>query len=111
MENEQVYVISDGADSSLIIPKDRNIPERYTPKSQSPLDKAFVLLGLAFLGLALAGLGTLIFAPLAIIQAGRLYRGQPASQVDHIRLAIVLIIAALLLGGALNLIYLFYLHF
>ncbi len=110
VENEQVYVISDGADSSFVIPKDRNIPEAYIPKSQRPLDKAFVMLGWAFLGLALAGLGTLIFAPLAIIQAWRIYQNELVSRMDQTRMAIVLIIAAILLMAALSIVYLFYLH-
>jgi hypothetical protein len=111
VENEQVYVISDGANFSIVIPKDRNSPETYRSRSRRPLDKAFVLLGWAFLGWALAGLGTLIFAPLAIIQALRTYQSRPVSRVDHIRVAIVIVIAVLLLIGALNLTYLFYLHF
>ena len=110
-ENEQVYVISDGAEFSLVIPKDRNSPEAYRARKGRPLDKAFVLLGWAFLGWALAGLGTLIFAPLAIIQALRTYQSGPVSRVDHIRVAIVIVMAVLLLIGALNLTYLFYLHF
>jgi hypothetical protein len=111
VENEQVYVISNGADFSFVIPKDRNSPESYRLKNRRPLDKAFMLLGWAFLGLALAGLGTLIFAPLAIIQALRTYQSRPVSQADHIRVTIVISIALFLLIGALGLTYLFYLHF
>jgi hypothetical protein len=112
VENEQVYVISDGADCSLVVPKDRNIPEIYSPRNQRPLDKAFVMLGWAFLGLALAGIGTLIFVPLAIVQALRmLFTGRPVNRVDRIRIVIVMINAAILLILALSLIYLFYLHF
>jgi hypothetical protein len=111
VENEQVYVISNGTGYSLVIPKDRNSPQAYRPRSQRPLDKAFVLLGWAFLGWALAGLGTLIFAPLAIIQALRTYQGGPVSRADHIRVAIVIVLAGLSLIGALGLTYLFYLHF
>lgn len=111
VENEKVYVISDGAEYTFVIPKDRNSPELYRPRNQTPLDKAFVLLVWAFFGLSLAGLGTLLFAPLAIIQALRAYRSRPVSRADQIRVGVVITLALSLLLGALNLAYLFYLHF
>lgn len=102
-ENDQVYVISNGADLSLIVPKDRNAPEPYPVGRADNFAPAFRLLGWAFLGLSLAGLGTLLFAPLAVLQALQVYLKQPLSRADQTRLTVVLIIAAGLLGIAFNL--------
>ena len=111
VENDQVYVVSDGADLSFIVPKERNIPEQYPLKKGDRLASAFRLLGWAFLGLAPAGLGTLIFAPLAVWRALPVYLHQPSTQADRVRSVIVLGIAGGLLGIAFILNYLLLLHF
>lgn len=110
-ENDQVYVISNGSDLSLIVPKDRSAPEPYPVRRPDDFAPAFRLLGWAFLGLSLAGLGTLLFAPLAVLQALQVYLKQPLSRADQTRLMVVLVIAAGLLGIAFNLNLLLLRHF
>jgi hypothetical protein len=110
VENERVYVLSNGADLSLIVPKYRNIPEPYPGEMPGPLRLAFRLLVWAFLGLAPAGLGTLILAPLAAARAMRLYFEQPLSRANRVRVAIVLALAGGLLAVAVVLSYLFLLR-
>jgi hypothetical protein len=110
VENDRVYVVSTGADISLIVPKDWNTPESYLPSASAPLASAFRYLGLAFLGLSLAGLGTLVFAPLAIGLALRIYTTRRLERADRIRVGIVLALAGALLGVALALNFLLLRH-
>ncbi len=66
-ENDQVYVLSDGSETHLVVPKNRTMPASFFYSQARPLTPAFRLLGLAVLGLAPAGLGTLLLAPLAVL--------------------------------------------
>jgi hypothetical protein len=63
VENEQVYVISDGADFSFVIPKGRNSPETYQLKNRSPLDKSFWAVGLGLFRLGVGRLRPVDFCP------------------------------------------------
>lgn len=110
VENERVYVLSNGADLSLIVPKQRNMPESYLAEMPDPLRLAFRLILWAFLGLAPAGLGALALAPLAAACAAQLYFKPPLSQANRVRVAIVLALAAALLAVAVVLSYLFLLR-
>jgi hypothetical protein len=110
VENDQVYVLSNGAELSLIVPKDRDLPEHYPSKGASLVKPAFRWLGLALLGLPPAGLGTLVFAPLAVWHVWQISRRAPLDQADRVRVAVILIVAAGLLGLALALNYLLFLH-
>jgi hypothetical protein len=109
-ENHGAYVVSDGTDLMVMVPKDRAISEPYPPREARPLALAFRLLGWALLGLSLAGIGALIFAPLAALRALQIYLQGPLSQADQIRVAVILITAGGVLSIAFILNFLLLLH-
>jgi hypothetical protein len=65
-ETQELYRVRNAERTLLSIPKERSITTVYPPEEKTdPLTLAHRLLLFAILGLMLAGLGTLIFAPLA----------------------------------------------
>lgn len=110
-ENDQLYLIRNGQDLSLTVPKDRAIPEPYPLSTPKPLTMAFYLLGWATLGLALAGLGALIFAPLAALWAMQVYLSGRLNPGDGVRISIIFLLAGALLILAFLLVFLFFIHF
>jgi hypothetical protein len=106
-ENDQVYVLSDGSETHLVVPKNRTMPDSFFHSQAQPLTPAFRLLGLAVLGLAPAGLGTLILAPLAMLWTIVVFFKQPLVRADRIRAAIVVGLSIGLLGLAVPLSLLF----
>ena len=106
-EDDRVYILSDGAEELLLVPKNRDVPEAFLHPQTGPLTPAFSLLALAFLGLALAGLGTIILAPLAMLWTLYVCFTRRLDRADHIRAAIILGISAGLLGFAIPLSLLF----
>jgi hypothetical protein len=78
-----------------------NIPKKRAPVSPfpleepqaSPLKRAYRWLTLAILGLLLAGVGTLIFAPLAVFAALRA-QGSVRSRSEVVKSTVVLIVAS-----------------
>jgi len=110
VENDQVYVLSSGAELSLIVPKDRDLPERYLAEGASLVKPAFRWLGLALLGLPPAGLGTLVFVLLAVWHVWQVSKRSTLDQADRVRAAVILTVAAGLLSLALALNYLLFLH-
>jgi hypothetical protein len=109
-ENEALYVVSNGKDITLTVPKSRSVPETYPAKPADPLNLAFRWLGWAVIGLAPAGLGTLIFAPLAIFWALQAFLRRSLEPADQVRLALILVIGGILLVMALILNFLLVLH-
>jgi len=102
-EDDQVYVLSDGDNGRVIVPKNRNVPERFRQQQMQPLTPAFRLLMMAILGLAPAGLGTLVLAPLAALWTVYACLTHQMARADRIRAALVLGIVAVLLGLAIPL--------
>jgi hypothetical protein len=84
----------------LTVPKNRAIPKPFIDQPPQPLTPAVHLLAAAFVGLAPAGLGTLVFAPLAALWALGMLITRPLSRSDRIRVFVVWGIAAVLLGLA-----------
>jgi len=68
-ETDNLYHVRSGERLTLSVPKDRSVPEPYPALRPVLLQHAYRWLWMAFLGLALAGLGALVFAPLAAISA------------------------------------------
>jgi hypothetical protein len=68
-ESDDLYYVRSKNYLSLVVPKDRNIPEKYPPQNPQPLASAYRYLLLAVFGMILSGLGTLLFAPLAVLAA------------------------------------------
>ncbi len=109
-ETGQLYFVRDEEYLSLVVPKDRNIPESYPPERPEALRKAYRWLGWSVLGLALAGLGTLIFAPLAFRLAAST-SGQPLEKPDRVRARLAFWLSFLLSAISLSLAGLLVVHF
>lgn len=100
-ETDSFYQVRNGEQLQLTIPKDRAVPQAYPARRPKPLQQAYHWLGLAFLGLPLAGLGAIIFAPLAAAAAFRLYL-QAASNANRIySMTVILLAGGLWLVGLL----------
>ena len=110
-ENNTLYMVSNGNDIAFTVPKDRNVPETYPAEEVAPLHSAFRWLGWAILGLAPAGLGALIFAPLAVLCVLQAFLTYRLDQADQIRAALILVIAGILLIMGLILNFLLIIHF
>lgn len=111
-ETDHRYYVWNGLDLTLSVPKNRTPAEPYPPPEPSPLAPAWRALGWAMLGLSLAGIGALVFAPVALLRAmGILLNTQPLNRADRVRAAVAMILSLLLwaLGAALGLLLL--MHF
>ncbi len=109
-ENGELYFVRNEEYESLAVPKDRSIPEIYPPQRPEALSKAYRRLGWAVLGLALAGLGTLVFAPLALRMAVTTLH-QPVDKPDRVRARLVIWLSILLFAVSLSLGWLVVIHF
>lgn len=109
-ETDDLYYVRSKDYISLAVPKDRAAQEKYPPERPKTLSPAYRWLALALVGLVLSGLGTLVFAPLAVVSAGRALSA-PLKRPDRIRAWIVLLISLLLLVPALFLGWLLLVHF
>ena len=99
-EDRQVYILSDRNGSILRVPKNRNEAPSPRAAGTDPFSFAYILLSIAFLGLAPAGLGTLIFAPLAMLWALGIAVFRRPGRAGRIRIAAVWGLAALMLLAA-----------
>lgn len=108
-ETDDLYYVRSQDFTSLPIPKDRAVPEKYPRKEQGPLAPAFRMLIWATLGLLLAGLGTLVFAPLAMSFAFR-SQGQLLTRPDKVRAWVAILLGAVLIVPALFLTWIFLSH-
>lgn len=71
-ETNDHYTIRTFAEFQFVHPKDRAMPELFPRLEQAPAQKAINWLGWSLAGLIPAGLGTMVFAPLAIFAAIKL---------------------------------------
>lgn len=109
-ESDDLYYVRSREYLSLVVPKDRGVPEKYPPPGPQPLAPAYRFLVFALFGLVLSGLGTLIFAPLAVFAALQARR-KGLGREDRARSRIVMWLAFLLLAPAILLVLIFALHF
>jgi hypothetical protein len=108
-ETDVIYKIRTLAEFQFIHPKDRALVELFPPQSSPPARTAIHWLGWSVIGLIPAGLGTLVFAPLAVIAAVKLLR-QQIVLIDHRRAWVVMIGAVLLWLIALAFFFILVLH-
>ena len=83
------------------MPKDRSAPEPYPAERPAGLQKAYRWLWLALLSLPLAGLGGIVFAPLAAAAAVQLYYKAPTRANGIHSLVIIVLCGSLWLVGML----------
>jgi hypothetical protein len=96
-ETEELYRVLNADRLVLSIPKKR-APVNSSPPEQprpSPLRAAYRWLAISIVGLLLAGIGTVIFAPLAALAAVRAQQSI-RSQSERVSFTVVLIVAFLL---------------
>jgi len=100
-ETDHLYHVRSGEKLSLAVPKDRSLPEAYPARRPAQLQRAFRWLWMAFLGLPLAGLGAILFTPLAAAEGIGLYF-KTSSKTNRIySLMVVLLSGGLWLIGLL----------
>jgi hypothetical protein len=109
-ESDDLYYVRSQEYLSLVVPKDRAVPEKYPPIRPQPLAAAYRYLLLAVFGMIFSGLGTLIFAPLAVLAALQA-RQRGLKSEDHVRSRVVMWLAFLLIAPAILLVLIFALHF
>lgn len=100
-EDDQKFLVSDEKGACYSIEKNRSIPKPFIDKPPKPLTPVFRLLIIAFVGLAPAGLGALVFAPLAALWSLLIFLTYPLNRADRIRLVIAWGIIIALLGLAI----------
>lgn len=108
-ETEALYRVINKNNQVVVIPKKRAPVNPSPPEQTGPLKPAYRLLVMAMFGLLLAGVGTLIFAPLAALAA--LGAGSSLrSHAERVSSMVILIIASLLFLLGLAFAILFVLH-
>ncbi|HSD83589.1 MAG TPA: hypothetical protein VLG46_07015 [Anaerolineae bacterium] len=108
-ESAATYFIATGTGLVLTVPKKRVPVEPYPPREPSLLRNAYRQLILALLGLTLAGLGAVIYAPLAMLSAFQANQ-KARTKADRLRSWLVAGSALLLLACAIPLSILFLAH-
>ncbi len=108
-ETEALYRVINKSNQVVVIPKKRTAITPTLAEQPNPLKTSYHLLVIAILGLLLAGVGALIFAPLAVLAALQA-RSSLRSHADHVSFTIVLLLAGLLFAIGLAFGYLFALH-
>jgi hypothetical protein len=93
-ESDQLYQVNNSDALTLVIPKQRAVAPRYPDPGPKPLRPAYVFLILALGGLMVAGLGAILFAPLAAIAALWANR-QPLNHSERLKSMIVILVAGL----------------
>jgi len=100
-ESEHLYHIRSGEQLSLSVPKDRSVPEPYPAERPALLQTAYRWLWMALIGLLLAGLGAMVFAPLAAVAAIGLYLRHPSKSIRIKSLVVLILAGSLWLCGLL----------
>ena len=109
-ETDELYRVA-STDHVLSIPKKRVPVEPYPPKQppSGPLRRAYRWLHLAVIGLLLAGIGSVIYAPLAALAAIRAQQ-TAHSPTEQVSLSVVLVLAFILFVVGVLFSLLFVLH-
>ncbi len=109
-ETEKLYRVMNANHMVLSIPKKRSPDHSATREHSSRLTGAYRLLVMALIGLMAAGIGTLLFAPLAALSAVRVGISSK-SQSERFRSTVVFALAIILfvIGSVFSV--LFMLHF
>jgi hypothetical protein len=102
-EDDQQFLVSDPNGFRLAFFKNRAVPQPFIDKPAKPFTPVFRLLTLAFVGIAPAGIGTVLFAPLAVVWSLSILITRPLSREDRIRMLIAWGITILMLGIAIPL--------
>jgi hypothetical protein len=100
-ETEDKYHVQSGEQISLVIPKDRSIPEPYPARQPARLQLAYRWLWLALFGIIPAGLGAIIFAPLAGLTALSMNFGSTSRSNRIHSLVLIILSGGLWLFGLL----------
>jgi len=100
-ETEDKYRVQSGEKINLIVPKDRSVPEPYPAKQPARVQLAYRWLWLALLGIIPAGLGAIIFAPLATFTALSINIGGTSRSNRIHSLMVIILSGALWLFGLL----------
>ncbi len=108
-ETDDLYYVRSNEYTSLALPKDRAAPETYPSREPSELTPAYRWLGITLIGMLFAGLGGLIFGPVAIYEVLSAER-KPLDRADRIRSRVILIISLILMVISLLMGLLFYNH-
>ncbi len=108
-ETEALYRLVSKNNQVVVVPKRRTAVTPTLAERPGPLKAAYSLLVIAIFGLLLAGIGALVFAPLAVLAAFQA-RAALRSHAERVSFAIVLILSSLLFLVGLGFGYLFVLH-
>jgi F0F1-type ATP synthase membrane subunit c/vacuolar-type H+-ATPase subunit K len=100
-ESDNLYHVRSGGQLSLSVPKDRSVPEPYPAERPALLQSAYRWLWMAMLGLLLAGLGAMVFAPLAAVSAIGLNLRHPSRLIRIKSLVVLILSGSLWLCGLL----------
>ena len=100
-ETDDSYHVRNSAQLTLLVPKGRSIPMAYPVQRPARLQSAYQWLWMAFLGLPLAGIGAIVFAPLAALAAIGLYSKTPSKTNRIFSLVVLLLSGGLWLVGLL----------
>ena len=108
-ETEDLYRAVNAQQVMLSIPKQRAPTEPFPPPHSNPLRAAYRWLVLAFFGLLLAGLGSLVFAPLAALSARRV-KPSLKSRSEQVNVNVIITLSLLVLLLGLNFAFLLLIH-
>lgn len=107
-ETDAQYRVRTGQETSTVV-KDRPVLESYPAERPAAIRRAYRYLLYALIGLLPAGIGTILFGPLAAVAAFGALR-TPLDRPDHRRALVVMGLATLLVMIAIPLVFLFFLH-
>lgn len=108
-ETDQQYRVRDRSGEMLLVPKNRRITETFPADRPLALRRANRFFRWAILGSLFAGLGAVVFAPLAAIMAYTALR-TPLNVKDHKRALIIMSLSTGLLMLALPFVFLLFIH-
>jgi hypothetical protein len=110
-ETDELYRVIDADRMVLSISKKRAPVEPYPPPETqpNPLKPAYRWLRLSLIGLLLAGIGTVVFAPLAVLAAARAQQSVK-SRSERVISTVVMIVASILFVTGVVFSLLFALH-
>lgn len=108
-ETDTLYHVLTGEGRVVNVPKERTPIAAYPPKEPPPLRPVFRWLAFSILGMLIGGLGTLVCAPVAMIQAWNVIQ-EPVNRTQRRSAAIAMIFAGVLWLVSFFLSFLFVLH-